>query len=408
MTFDDFDLLPDLADSLYEMGFAKPTPVQEEGIPIILDGYDLMAFAQTGTGKTAAFLVPIINQILEQPKTAGVKAMIIAPTRELAQQIEQQLQGFSYYSDLTSLAIYGGGSGSSWEYEKKALTDGADFIVATPGRLISHLNLGYVDLKSLKYFVLDEADKMLDMGFLPDILSIIKMLPKNRQNMMFSATMNPKIKTLAMKILSNPKEVSIAIAKPAEKIVQAAYLVNDDQKIKLLENLLEDKADNKLIIFSSRKVTVNEIVKRLRAKKIPAKGIHSAYEQSEREQILLDFRNGKHKILIATDIVSRGIDIDDIDLIINFDIPPEPEDYVHRVGRTARAEREGLAISLINQDDVFRFKRIEKLIEKEIFKIPLPEGFKPGPEYIVTKKTWNKKPQKYNKNNKFKKKTSRT
>ncbi|RLD37597.1 MAG: ATP-dependent helicase, partial [Bacteroidetes bacterium] len=314
----------------------------------------------------------------------------------------------SYYSDLTSLAIYGGGSGSSWEYEKKALTDGADFIVATPGRLISHLNLGYVDLKSLKYFVLDEADKMLDMGFLPDILSIIKMLPKNRQNMMFSATMNPKIKTLAMKILSNPKEVSIAIAKPAEKIVQAAYLVNDNQKIKLLENLLEDKADNKLIIFSSRKVTVNEIVKRLRAKKIPAKGIHSAYEQSEREQILLDFRNGKHKILIATDIVSRGIDIDDIDLIINFDIPPEPEDYVHRVGRTARAEREGLAISLINQDDVFRFKRIEKLIEKEIFKIPLPEGFKPGPEYIVTKKTWNKKPQKYNKNNKFKKKTSRT
>lgn len=404
MTFDDFDLLPDLADSLYEMGFDEPTPVQEQGIPIILDGFDLMAFAQTGTGKTAAFLVPVINQILATPKSDGVKAMIIAPTRELAHQIEQQLQGFAYYANLSSIAIYGGGDGSSWEYEKKALTKGADFIVATPGRLISHLNLGYVDLKSLKYFILDEADKMLDMGFLPDISSIIKMLPEKRQNMMFSATMNPKIKTLALKILSNPKEVSIAIAKPAEKIVQAAYLVHDKQKISLLENLLADKTDSKLIVFSSRKVTVNEIVKRLKARKIPAKGIHSGFEQSEREQILLDFRNGKHKILIATDIVSRGIDIDDIDLIINFDIPPEAEDYVHRVGRTARAEREGLAISFINQDDVFRFKRIEKLIEREVFKIPLPEGFVPGPEYILSKKSGGGKPRKFTK---FKKKQKR-
>lgn len=404
MTFDDFDLLPDLADSLYEMGFNTPTPVQEQGIPIILEGHDLMAFAQTGTGKTAAFLVPIINQILAAPKSDGVKAMIIAPTRELAHQIEQQLQGFAYYANLSSIAIYGGGDGSSWDYEKKALTQGADFIVATPGRLISHLNLGYVDLKSLKYFVLDEADKMLDMGFLPDISSIIKMLPEKRQNMMFSATMNPKIKILALKILSKPKEVSIAIAKPAEKIVQAAYLVHDKQKINLLENLLADKTDSKLIVFSSRKITVNEIVKRLKAKKIPAKGIHSGFEQSEREQILLDFRNGKHKILIATDIVSRGIDVDDIDLIINFDIPSEAEDYVHRVGRTARAEREGLAISFINQDDVFRFKRIEKLIEREIFKIPLPEGFDPGPEYNFSKKTGGKRPKKFTK---FKKKPRR-
>lgn len=387
MTFDDFDLLPDLADSLYEMGFTEPTPVQEKGIPIILEGHDLMAFAQTGTGKTAAFIVPIINQILDQPKAPGVKAMIIAPTRELAQQIEQQLQGFAYYANLSSLAIYGGGDGSSWDYEKKALTSGADFIVATPGRLISHLNLGYVDLTSLKFFVLDEADKMLDMGFLPDITSIINKLPEKRQSMMFSATMNPKIKTLAMKILHNPKEVSIAIAKPAEKIVQAAYLVHEKQKIKLLENLLVNKVDSKLIIFSSRKVTVNEIAKRLQAMKIDAKGIHSGFEQSEREQILLNFRNGIHKVLIATDIVSRGIDIDDIDLIINFDIPAEAEDYVHRVGRTARAEREGLAISLINEDDIFRFKRIEKLIEKEIFKIPLPAGFEPGPDYTLSHKT---------------------
>lgn len=394
MTFDDFGLLPDLEDSLYEMGFTEPTPVQEQAIPLLLDGYDLMAFAQTGTGKTAAFIVPLINKILEQPKAPGVKAMIIAPTRELAQQIEQQLQGFAYYAQLSSIAIYGGGDGSGWDYEKKALTQGADFIVATPGRLISHLNLGYVDLSNLKFFVLDEADKMLDMGFLPDISSIIKMLPEKRQSMMFSATMNPKIKTLAVKILSNPKEVSIAIAKPAEKIVQAAYLVHENQKIDLLEVLLEDKVDSKLIIFSSRKVTVNEIVKRLRAKKIPAKGIHSGFEQNEREQILLDFRNGKHKILIATDIVSRGIDIDDIDLIINFDIPPEPEDYVHRVGRTARAKREGLALSLINKDDVFRFQRIEKLIEKEIFKIALPKGFEPGPDYVLPKKTWGNKPNK--------------
>ncbi len=381
MTFDDLELLPELADSLYEMGFSEPTPVQQKSIPILLQGHDLMSFAQTGTGKTAAFLVPIINELLRQPKSDGVKAMIIAPTRELAYQIEQQLQGFAYNANLTSLAIYGGGDGSSWAYEKKALTQGADFIVATPGRLISHLNLGYVDLKNLQFFVLDEADKMLDMGFLPDITSIINMLPKKRQNMMFSATMNPKIKGLARKILKNPKEVSIAIAKPADKIVQAAYLVHNNQKISLLEKLLADKVDNKLIVFSSRKITVNEIVKRLRAKKIPAKGIHSGFDQSEREQIMLNFRNGVNKILIATDIVSRGIDVDDIDLIINFDIPPEAEDYVHRVGRTARAEREGLAISFINQDDVFRFKRIEKLIEKEIFKIPLPEGFEPGPEY---------------------------
>ena len=404
MTFDDFDLLPELADALYEMGFDEPTPVQEQGIPYILEGHDLMAFAQTGTGKTAAFIVPIINQILSQPKASGVKAMIIAPTRELAQQIEQQLQGFAYYANLSSIAIYGGGDGSGWDYEKKALTMGADFIVATPGRLISHLNLGYVDLTSLKYFVLDEADKMLDMGFLPDITSIINMLPEKRQNMMFSATMNPKIKTMAMKILSNPKEVSIAIAKPAEKIVQAAYLVHDNQKIKLLETLLENKADSKLIIFSSKKITVNEIVKRLQAKKIPAKGIHSGFEQNEREQILLDFRNGKHKVLVATDIVSRGIDVDDINLIINFDIPAEAEDYVHRVGRTARAEREGLALSLINQDDVFRFKKIEKLIEKDIFKIPLPEGFEPGPEYILSKSNLGEKRRKFTK---YKKKPRR-
>jgi ATP-dependent RNA helicase RhlE len=401
VTFDDFDLLPDLADALYEMGFDEPTPVQEQGIPIIMEGHDLMAFAQTGTGKTAAFLVPIINQILSQRKATGVKAMIIAPTRELAQQIEQQLQGFAYYANLSSIAIYGGGDGSGWDYEKKALTQGADFIVATPGRLISHLNLGYVDLKSLEYFILDEADKMLDMGFLPDITSIINKLPEKRQNMMFSATMNPKIKILARKILTDPKEVSIAIAKPAEKIVQAAYLVHENQKIDLLEKLLENKVDNKLIIFSSKKITVNEIVKRLQAKKIKAKGIHSGFEQNEREQILLDFRNGKQKVLIATDIVSRGIDIDDIDLIINFDIPAEAEDYVHRVGRTARAEREGLAISLINQDDVFRFKKIEKLIEKEIFKIPLPEGFETGPEFKTSKYKDSGKPKKFSK---FKKK----
>lgn len=403
MTFDDLELLPELADSLYEMGFSEPTPVQQESIPLLLQGHDLMAFAQTGTGKTAAFLVPIINALLCKPKTEGVKAMIIAPTRELAHQIEQQLQGFAYYANLNSLAIYGGGDGSGWAYEKKALTQGADFIVATPGRLISHLNLGYVDLTNLEFFVLDEADKMLDMGFLPDITSIIKMLPEKRQNMMFSATMNPKIKGLARKILKNPKEVSIAIAKPADKIVQAAYLVHNNQKISLLENLLADKVDNKLIVFSSRKVTVNEIVKRMRAKKIPAKGIHSGFDQSERERILLNFRNGVNKILVATDIVSRGIDVDDIDLIINFDIPPEAEDYVHRVGRTARAEREGLAISFINQEDVFRFKRIEKLIEKEIFKIPLPEGFEPGPEYKQLRHA-GRKPKKYTK---FRKKNSR-
>jgi superfamily II DNA/RNA helicase len=391
MTFDDFDLLPHLADSLYEMGFYNPTQVQELAIPQILEGNDLMAFAQTGTGKTAAFLVPIINKILQQPKEKGVKALIIAPTRELAQQIEQQLQGFAYYANLSSLAIYGGGDGSGWENEKNALSKGADFIVATPGRLISHINMGYVNLKMLKYFVLDEADKMLDMGFLPDIKTIINALPAKRQSLMFSATMNPKIKTLALKILHNPKEISIAIAKPADKIVQAAYLVNENQKNSLLEHLLKDKTEQKLIIFSSKKSTVNEIVKRLALKNISAQGIHSGFEQNMREDFLLKFRNGDSKILVATDIVSRGIDIDDIDLIINFDIPAEAEDYIHRVGRTARSEREGLAISFINQDDIYRFKKIEKLIDKEIYKISLPQGFDHGPEYILPKRGFKRK-----------------
>ncbi|MBN2237895.1 MAG: DEAD/DEAH box helicase [Bacteroidales bacterium] len=395
MTFDDFNLLPDLADSLYEMGFINPTPVQELGIPLILEGHDLMAFAQTGTGKTAAFLVPIINQILAQPDIPGVKAMIIAPTRELAQQIDQQLQGFAYYANLSSLAIYGGGDGSSWDYEKKALSSGADFIVATPGRLISHINLGYVKLDSLKHFVLDEADKMLDMGFLPDITNIISKLPMKRQNLMFSATMNEKIKAFATKMLVNPKEVSIAIAKPADKIVQAAYLVHENQKIALLETLLADKPNYKLIVFSCKKTTVDQIVKRLNSKKIEAKGIHSGFEQADREQSLLNFRNGKNNVLVATDIVSRGIDIDDIDLIINYDIPAEAEDYVHRVGRTARSEREGLAISFINEDDIARFKRIEKLIEKEIYKIKLPEGFEPGPDYAITAQFKKQKSKSY-------------
>lgn len=380
--FEDLKLSGDILDATDAMGYKDPTPIQEQSIPIILEGHDLMAFAQTGTGKTAAFLLPIVDILLDYADEAYTKALIIAPTRELAGQIDQQLQGMAYYTPIDSLAIYGGGDGKDFSQEKKALEKGASIIIATPGRFMSHLKMGYVDLSKLEFLVLDEADKMLDMGFLPDILEIKKHLTGKQQNLLFSATMNPKIRTLAKSLLKNPKEVNIAMSKPAEGIIQAAYLVNDSEKIRLIKHLLQDKIDQKMIIFAGSKITVDNIARSLKDLKLGVKAFHSGFEQKDREEIMLNFRSGKTKVLIATDIVSRGIDVDDIDLILNFESPSDAEDYVHRVGRTARAKKSGLAISLINSEDVYKFQQIEKLIDRVIHKIPLPEGFPKGPEYI--------------------------
>lgn len=382
--FKDLKLSDDILDAIESMGYTTPTPIQEQTIPLILEGHDLMAFAQTGTGKTAAFLLPVLDILLDLEQDKDVKALIIAPTRELASQIDQQLQGMAYYTPINSLAIYGGGDGIDFSQEKKALLGGTSIIIATPGRLMSHLKMGYVDLKQLEFLILDEADKMLDMGFLPDILSITSHMSGKQQNLMFSATMNPKIKQLAKTLLKNPKEISIAISKPAEGVIQAAYLVKDNEKTRLLKTLLKGKEDQKMIIFAGSKMSVDIIARSLKDLNIGVRAFHSGFEQKDREEMMLDFRSGKTKVLVATDIVSRGIDIDDIDIIINFDIPGDAEDYVHRIGRTARAQRSGLAISFINEKDVQRFQKIEKLIEKTIHKIALPADFPPGPEYKVS------------------------
>lgn len=381
MKFTDFGLHPTVNEALEAMGFKDPTPVQEQAIPEILKKNDVIACAQTGTGKTAAFLLPIIHQIASG-QGGNLNTIIIAPTRELAQQIDQQLEGFAYFSGISSIAIYGGGTGTVFDQEKTALTEGADIIVATPGRLLSHLNLGYAKLGNVKHLILDEADRMMDMGFNDDIKKIIEYLPKQKQTIMFSATMPPKIRSLAKESMVNPVEINIAISKMAEGVVQEAFLVHDDQKIPLLEALLKDKKDlRSIVIFTSRKVNVNDIKRNLRKLGLDADGIQSDLNQTEREEVLRRFKNQKLKILVGTDIISRGIDIDSIDLVINYDVPGDAEDYVHRVGRTARAQSTGTAWTFINQRDVYNFQKIEALIGTEVDKRPLPEGFSDGPNY---------------------------
>lgn len=386
MNFNDFGLEEKMIEAIDFMGFKEATPVQELAIPKIMTGKDLIASAQTGTGKTAAFVLPIINNLVKH-HTSETKALILAPTRELALQIDQQIQGFSYFTPVDSIAIYGGGSGSNWDNEKKALSSGANIIVATPGRLISHLNMGYVKFNTIEYLILDEADRMLDIGFYDDIIKIIKHIPKKRQTLMFSATMPDKIKKLTKEILTNPDEISLAVSKPAEGVLQAAYLTYDNQKTSLISELLKDKPDvHSVIIFSSTKQKVNDIVRGLRKTEKNVHGISSSLEQSKREQVLADFKARKIRILVATDVLSRGIDIKDIDIIINYDVPHDAEDYVHRVGRTARAKSEGLALTLINEDDMYKFSKIEKFIEDEVMKIPLPTYLGKGPEWKVVEK----------------------
>jgi ATP-dependent RNA helicase RhlE len=381
--FRSLSLDPGLLDGLDAMGIRTPTPIQQQAIPAALEGRDLIACAQTGTGKTAAFLLPLIEVIYGyKPKVEGsVRALIVVPTRELALQIDQQMQAIAYFTPITSMPVYGGSDGASFDQQKAALSGGTEVIVATPGKLLSHLNLGYVKLDGLEFLVLDEADRMMDMGFIDDINRIIKFLPQERQTLMFSATMAPPIRELAKVILHDPVEISIALSKPAEGVRQEAYVVHEPQKAPVMEHILKTNEATTIIIFAGRKVEVKNLARHLAKRGFNAQAMHSDLEQGEREQVMLDFRNRKLRILVATNVVSRGIDIDDIDLVINYDVPQDPEDYVHRVGRTARASKKGQAITFVTEKDMREFGKIESLIGYSVNKLPLPESFGTGPEY---------------------------
>lgn len=382
MKFDDILTDDDLLDALWDMHFDDCTPVQELAMPEILAGRDLIAVAQTGTGKTAAYLLPVLEKLAsgDYPSDA-VNCIVMAPTRELAQQIDRQMQGFSYFLNLSSTAIYGGTDGETFARQKQGLKLGADVVIATPGRLIAHLSMGYVDLSRVSFFILDEADRMLDMGFFDDIMQIASHLPKERQTLLFSATMPEKIRLLASKILSDPAEVKIAVSKPADKIVQTAYSIYETQKLPLLLHLFKNNPPKKVIVFASSKLKVKELYRTLRSAHINVGEMHSDLEQEKRDNIMLDFKAGKINVLVATDIVARGIDIDDIEKVINFDVPAEPEDYVHRIGRTARAEASGEGVTFISDREQFRFRRIERLLEAEVPKAEVPEEFGETPVY---------------------------
>lgn len=382
MFFDELNLSDEVLDALDAMNFQECTPIQELAIPPILEGRDLIGVAQTGTGKTAAYLLPILDELSSgyYPHDA-VNCIIMSPTRELAQQIDQQVQGFGYYLDgVSSVAVYGGNDGSRFEQERRGLELGADIIIATPGRLISHLNGGHIDLTRTSFFILDEADRMLDMGFFDDIMKIVGHLGNNHQTILFSATMPSEIQKLANSILHDPVEVKIAVSKPAEKIKQIAYVCYDGMKANIVEKVLEDKTLDRVIVFASSKIKVKELTQNFKQKGYNVGAMHSDLEQSERDNIMYEFKNRRISILIATDIVSRGIDIDDIQLVINYDVPHDPEDYVHRIGRTARANRDGVAVTLVNEKDWIYLRRIEQLIEKEIDKPDLPDGCGTKPE----------------------------
>ena len=382
MKFSELNLEESVLQALDAMNFKECTPIQEHTIPVILEGKDLIGVAQTGTGKTAAYLLPVINQLSKggYPEDS-INCIIMSPTRELAQQIDQQMEGFSYFMPISSVAIYGGNDGVRFEQEKKGLTLGADVVIATPGRLISHISLGYVDLSKVSFFILDEADRMLDMGFADDIMQIVKHLPKERQTIMFSATMPTKIQQLAKTILNNPEEVKLAVSKPADRIIQTAYICYETQKLGIIESLFSEQQPERVIIFASSKQKVKEVTKSLKRMKLNVGEMHSDLDQSQREEIMHEFRNSRINILIATDIVARGIDIDDIRLVINYDVPHDREDYVHRIGRTARANNDGCAITFVSETEQTRFKQIENFLGKDIYKIPVPDELGEAPLY---------------------------
>lgn len=383
MYFDETELNDHVLDALYDMRFDKCTPIQEKCIPPILEGRDLLGVAQTGTGKTAAYLLPILSKLDDggYPKDA-INCVIMSPTRELAQQIDQAMQGFGYYlSGVSSVAVYGGNDGNRYDQELKSFQMGADVVIATPGRLISHISLGSADLSKVSFFVLDEADRMLDMGFSEDIKMIASKLPTDCQTIMFSATMPEKIEELAKTLLKNPVEVKIAVSRPAEKIKQSAYVCYETQKIGIIKDLFRKGDLNRVIIFSGKKQKVKAINRTLQQMKINSGEMHSDLEQAERDEILYKFKTGQIDVLVATDIVARGIDIDDIAMVINFDVPHDPEDYVHRIGRTARAQRDGVAITFVAEDEISSFKQIEKFLGREVEKNQLPEGLGEAPDY---------------------------
>jgi superfamily II DNA/RNA helicase len=389
MKFEDTYLNDNILDALYDMRFEDCTPIQEKCIPEILDYNDVIGVAQTGTGKTAAYLLPILSMLDdgEYPKDA-INCIIMSPTRELAQQIDQAMQGFGYYLDsISSVAVYGGNDGNRYDQEMKSLRMGADVVIATPGRLLSHIRMGHIDLSKVSFFVLDEADRMLDMGFSDDIMQIVAKLPKERQTIMFSATMPDKIQQLARTILNNPVEIKIAVSKPAEKIKQSAYVCYDTQKIGIIKHLFATNQLKRVIIFSGKKDKVKDIARELRNLKINCCQMHSDLTQQERDEVMFKFKAGMKDVLVATDIVSRGIDIDDILMVINYDVPHDCEDYVHRIGRTARADRDGAAITFVNEKEIYKFRQIEEFLEKVITKNPLPENLGKGPEYKMEKNT---------------------
>ena len=388
MTFKEFGLDERLLEGIDASGYENATPVQEQVIPLILNGKDIIASAQTGTGKTAAFLLPIINRLLQSKGEDTVNALVIVPTRELAVQIAQNMEGLSYFTNISSIAVYGGGDGSNFSTEKQALSRGADVVICTPGRMIAHLNMGYVKLDGLQYLVLDEADRMLDMGFFDDIMKIISFLPAKRQNLLFSATMPPKIRDLARKILHDPAEINIAISKPPAKIVQQAFVVYEAQKIPLVKWLLRTSNNKSTLVFCSKKHNVKQLAMELKRSKFNANEIHSDLEQAEREQVLLEFKSQRLPILVATDILSRGIDIDNIEMVINYDVPNDGEDYIHRIGRTARAETDGIAVTFISEKEQNKFKIIEDLLGHAVTKTVVPG--RPGRKRRPGKRPWSR------------------
>lgn len=404
MKFSDLNLEESVLSALDAMNFIECTPVQEETIPLLLEGNDLIGVAQTGTGKTAAYLLPVLSKLCEGGfPEEDINCIIMSPTRELAIQIDRQMEAFSYFMPISGVPVYGGNDGIRFEQEKKGLTLGADVVIATPGRLLSHISLGYVDLSKVSFFILDEADRMLDMGFYDDIIQIVKLLPKERQTIMFSATMPEKIRQLASNILTNPIEIKLAVSQPAEKIIQAAYICYESQKLPIIKDLFSSQKPERVIIFASSKIKVKEVTKALMRMNLNVGEMHSDLEQCKREEILHEFRNGRINILVATDIVARGIDIDDIRLVINFDVPHDSEDYVHRIGRTARANNDGCAITFVNETEQNKFFQIEKFLDKDIYKLQIPDMFGEGPQYNpVIKTKRNNQKNRTSKNNKRK------
>ena len=388
MYFDELDLNDNVLDALYDMRLDTCTPVQEKCIPEILEGHDVLGVAQTGTGKTAAYLLPVLSKLDDggYPKDA-INCVIMSPTRELAQQIDQAMQGFGYYlQDVSSVAVYGGNDGNRYDQELKSLRMGADVVIATPGRLITHISLGNVDLSKVSFFILDEADRMLDMGFSEDINTIASKLPKTCQTIMFSATMPEKIEELAKTLLKDPVEIKLAVSKPAEKIKQEAYVCYETQKMTIIKEIFKAGDMKRVIVFSGSKMKVKQLAAALQQIGINCGAMHSDLEQAERDDVMFKFKSGQYDVLVATDIVARGIDIDDIEMVINYDVPHDTEDYVHRIGRTARANRDGRAITFVNEEDQYWFQQIEKFLEKVVEKMPLPEGCGEGPEYIKLNK----------------------